>query len=393
MTLLDLTAASDAATPSASSDDRVAWCVDLHGRNAVVVADELGAGHPFVIVLGPALAVDDALAVATRIDELHPEITTILVAHTSPELFERALHAGVRRVVDPSAGPQELANAIDAAVERVARRQSNAGADVPDVLAGPARRVITVLSPKGGSGKTTVASNLAAGLAGVHPGKVAIVDLDLQFGDIADAFLLDPAHSLLDVPDTGPVDGARVKLALTPAGHGLHALCAPDDPAAGEEVPVHVVAGAIDALAADLPFVIVDTGAGIDAPALAAIERSTDIVLVGSLDVPSIRSLRKLIRALDRLGMTDARRHVVLNRADSEVGIRVAEVEATLDLPIAVHVPSSRAVPTSINVGRPVILADPTSPVATALQQLVGRFTDVPQASPARRRVFRRNAS
>src|SRR5205823_4471418 len=106
-----------------------------------------------------------------------------------------------------------------------------------------------------------------------------------------------------------------------------------------------LVSTALHTLASELAYVIVDTGAGIDAPALAAVEHSTDLVLVGAMDVPSIRSLRKLIDALDRLGMTDAARHVVLNRADSRVGIDVGDVSATLGLPIAVALPSSRTVP------------------------------------------------
>ncbi|MGE0796119.1 MAG: CpaE family protein, partial [Acidimicrobiia bacterium] len=131
-------------------------------------------------------------------------------------------------------------------------------------------------------------------------------------------------------------------------------------------------------------YVILDTGAGIDAATLLAVERSTDLVFVGSLDVPSIRSVRKLIDALDRLGLTGARRHVVLNRADSRVGVSATDVTETLGLPIAVEVPSSSAVPAALNGGAPVVLSDPRSPAAAAFKKLVGLFADAPvQTAPA----------
>ncbi|HYD09959.1 MAG TPA: P-loop NTPase, partial [Acidimicrobiales bacterium] len=312
------------------------------------------------------------------------------------ELYELAMEAGVRRIVAPNAPFPELLAVVDDALDRVDRRRSNtivdARDDAPKALVRKGR-IITVLSPKGGAGKTTVATNLAAGLARVLPEQVAIIDLDLQFGDVADALFLSPTHSLLDVPTKGEVDTARIKLALTPTGHGLHALCAPDDPASGEEVSLDAAARAIDALAADLEFVVIDTGAGIDAAALTAVERSTDLVLVGSLDVPSIRSVRKLICALDQLGMTGAQRHVVLNRADSDVGITADEVASTLGMEISVQVPSSRSIPASINAGTPVVVAQPASAVARPLQQLVGLFVDLPEEPVKGRRTIRRRGA
>ena len=372
--------------------ERVAYCSDLGGRGPAAVAQALGGGKAHVVVLGPQLAVLDALCISERLDRTHPEIAVLLLAEPSPELWELALEAGVRRLVRPDAALSEITTAVEALFERVDRQRSNTVIDLRDsrpVEATVTRgRVITVLSPKGGSGKTTVATNLAAGLARSHPDRVAIVDLDVQFGDVADALLLVPTHTLADLSASDDVDGAGVKLVLTPTAHGLFALCAPDDPATGEEVPLDAVARAIDALAADMDYVVIDTGAGIDAAALTAIEASSDLVFVGSLDVPSIRSVRKLIVALDQLGMTDARRHVVLNRSDSDVGISASDVVATLDMPIAVEIPSSRSVPASINTGTPVILGEPGSNVARMLQGLVGQFTDLPVAPARKRSLF-----
>jgi pilus assembly protein CpaE len=139
--------------------------------------------------------------------------------------------------------------------------------------------------------------------------------------------------------------------------------------------------------------VVVDTCAGIDAHTLAAIEVSTDLVFVGAMDVPSIRSLRKLIDALDRLGMTHAQRLVVLNRADSHVDLAANDVADALGLPIAVSIPSSRSVPLSINHGSPVLVFDPRSPVVRPLRDLVAKISGEPvSAVTASHTLFRRIA-
>lgn len=364
---------------------RVAIVEGLAGVTASVIAD----GHPDVVVFGPQVNVLESLLLVEELDRLHPEITMVVVAEPTPELLELAIEAGVRRIVRPDAPDLELERVVEELLARVDRQRANTVIDLrePEVRK-PRGRVITVLSPKGGAGKTTVATNLAAGLAAVHPDEVVIMDLDLQFGDVADAYLLAPKVTLADLPAAHDVDGASVKLLLSQTGNGLYALCGHDDPATGEEVPVDSIARAIEELSYDMPFVVIDTGAGVDAPALVAAERSTDLLFVGSLDIPSIRSVQKLIKALDQLGITEPRRHVVLNRADSDVGITADEVAAALGLPITVELPSSRAVPAAMNLGAPVITSDPTSPIGVALQQVVASFTDVPVRTARRR--FRR---
>ena len=257
----------------------------------------------------------------------------------------------------------------------------------------PAGKVITVLSPKGGVGKTMVATNLAVGLARRASGMAALVDLDLCFGDVATSLLLDPKHGIEQVARAArALDDAGVKVLLTRHTSGLHVLCAPDDPAAGEEVSPEDVTSVIDVLAADLPYVVLDTGAGLDEATLTAVERSTDIVVVGAMDVPSLLGLRKALDALDRLGMTAARRHLVLNRADSRAGLEASDVESTLGLPVTVAIPSTRAIPLSVNQGKPIVESDWRSSAGRALQELVDLFADVPTARAGGFAWLRRSA-
>jgi pilus assembly protein CpaE len=137
----------------------------------------------------------------------------------------------------------------------------------------------------------------------------------------------------------------------------------------------------------------VDTAAGLDEHTLGAIEQSTDLVFVCAMDVASVRSLRKEIDALDQLGMTAARRHLVVNRADARVGLEVGDVQAVLGMGIDAAVPESRSIPLSLNAGTPIVAQEPRSPAARALQQLAGRFgASLPPDSAGARWPWRREA-
>ncbi|HVM51768.1 MAG TPA: AAA family ATPase [Acidimicrobiales bacterium] len=356
-----------------------------------VTAKELAAAAIDLVLVGPPVEPADALRIAEMIDRDHPEITVVLIATPSPSLWEQAVRAGVRDILTPGARPPAYRAVIDHALHAAEVRRSNI-IDINDDGGRHEGRIITVLSPKGGAGKTTIATNLAVGLAMLAPDDVALVDLDLQFGDVASAMQLLPELSLADLaPGEAQQDPSKVKLLLTHHPDGLFALCAPDDPAAADNISADDIGPVLHAVAADLRYVIVDTSAGIDSQTLAAIEVSSDLVLVGAMDVPSVRSLRKLIDALDRMGLTKAERLVVLNRSDSRVDLDVDDIAAAIGLPIAVSIPSSRSVPLSINHGCPVLVFDPRSPVVYPLRELVSRLSGEPLPASGSHSLFRRS--
>ncbi len=237
-------------------------------------------------------------------------------------------------------------------------------------------KVIVVLSPKGGSGKTAVAANLAVALGQRRPGRVLAIDLDVQFGDLGTALSLIPERTLAQLTRAVEVDATTVKLHLTPSEHGVFVLAGALDPVEAELITHAHVAELLPVLAQDFDFIVVDTPAGLDELTLAALEQASDLLLVSSLDVTSIRSLRKAIDALDGLGI-EAKRRLVLNRADSKVGLDPKDVEDAIGMPIACSIASSRDVPMSLNLGRPVVVSEPKSPVAKQLQQLADVFAPV----------------
>lgn len=337
------------------------------------VVAEMAADSPELVCLGPGLELDAALELAGAFDREHPEICVVLIAEPTAELWERAVQVGARDVVSPTSTSVELGRAVTRALQTARRRRSNLVA--PAKPAGPETRVISVVSPKGGAGKTTMAVNLGVGLARHAPGQVAVVDLDLQFGDVAAALQLQPEHSLADFAQSGSaVDATLLKVFLVSHQSGLWALCGPQSPVEADEISAGYVSQTIQVLKSEFPLVVIDTSAGLLEETLAALDLSTDIVFVCSMDVASVRSLRKELDTLDRLGLTAARRHLVLNRADSRVGLSASDIEQVLGMKVDVSVSSSRTVAVSMNEGVPLVESSPRSPVTRQLEQLVDRF-------------------
>jgi pilus assembly protein CpaE len=243
-------------------------------------------------------------------------------------------------------------------------------------------RVIVVFSPKGGSGKTVVTSNVAAALAHRHPGRVVAVDLDVQFGDLATALAVQPEHTLAQLTRTPTLDATTVKLFLTPFD-GLFLLAGADSPEEADLISHSHVSAVLPLLAENFDYVLVDTPAGLDERTLAAVECATDLLLVSSLDVPSIRNLRKALDTLDKIGVKAGRRFV-LNRADDKVGISLKDAEEAIGMKVAGEIPTTRDVPLSLNVGVPVVVNEPRSAAARQLQLVSELYAPLDAAKPKR---------
>jgi pilus assembly protein CpaE len=265
--------------------------------------------------------------------------------------------------------PAELAADVSSALEGM-------GVVVKANGSAPQRRsgkVIVVISPKGGSGKTAICSNLAVALGRRNPGRVVAVDLDVQFGDLGTALALAPEHTLAQLARSNQIDATAVKLFLTPHEQGVYVLAGADDPVDADAISHAHVSAVLPLLAQNFEYVVVDTPAGLDERTLAAIECATDLLLVSSLDVTSIRGLRKALDALDRMAIV-AERHLVLNRADAKVGLDPSDAEEALGMKICCAVPVSRELPLALNLGTPVVVSEPRAAAARQLVQLAERF-------------------
>ena len=356
---------------------------------------------PGVVVLDCALGRPEALELATRLTQTGGT-RVVLVSDAGDELALAALRAGVFDIVDPAAPVDALAAVLRHAVDA-----ARAARPAPGDEHAPRRgRVVSVVSSKGGVGKTTVSTNIAVGLAQEVPQSTVLVDLDVQFGDVASALNLDPEFTLVDAVDLARGgDGLALKTCLTLHETGLYVLAAPDSPAAADRIRAEDVDRLLAMLAAEFAFVVVDTAPGLSEHTLAALDRTTDPVLLTSLDVPGLRGLRKEVDTLRELGMLSGTHRLVVNFADPRSGLRVADVEATLGTTVDVSLPRSRSVPASVNVGVPLLQAGGGDRTTRLLRTLVrglatgsglapaptrGRTRRERRAAPAPRRAAHR---
>jgi pilus assembly protein CpaE len=318
-----------------------------------------------LVVVGPDVDLTLALGLAGTLQLDRPHVGVVLMRHRiDVVVLGQALRAGVREAVVPE-DLGGLAAACARSLEISRRHVGSAGATTEQRSEG---RVVTVFSAKGGCGKTTVATNLAATLAGGGAARVCIVDLDLAFGDVAIALQLVPVRTITDATAMlGSMDEQGVRSMITPHSPGLDTLLAPLEPGAAERIDVKVVAELVRVLRRMYDFVVIDTPPAFSEHVLAAFDASDSYVLLATLDVPALKNLRLTLEMLDLLGYPRSSWLVVLNRSDSKVGLTIDEVERTLKVPIAVQIPSSRAVSASINRGVPIALDDPGHPVSQAI--------------------------
>ena len=326
-----------------------------------------------VLVLSPEVKEPDALGLAEFVGRSSPGTAIVLVRdHTWNGLLPAAMRAGIRDVVDMTQGADELRDAVERAVAWAANLRSvtNDPFDTPTERG----KIVSIFSSKGGTGKTFLTSNLASAIAELTGEDVAVVDLDTDMGDVFTYFGKEPSATIHDLMAIGEgASGEDIRAVGVSMGEHLWAYGAPPDPAA--EAPAGEAIGKfLRAIRANFSWVIVDASVDYSDSALVCFDLSDTICLVTGLDVVGVKHLSKALDTLLSIGLPRDRFRVVLNRADSKVGLDAGDVERVMRIQVDAMIPSSRLVPTSLNKGRPVVLDEPSSEVSTSIRQLAVKF-------------------
>ena len=339
------------------------------GVDAMLVACN---GHPDVALAYVAEAVRD-----------RPEWPIVIVTSgESQGLVRHAFEAGADDLVVLRDSATPGADTFFALQKAVARRSGPTGLD------DGTSSLICVLGPKGGTGKTLTTTNLSAALA-ADGHTVIAVDLDLQFGDLGLALGLTPEKTIYDLATSGgSLDEEKLDAFLTPHSQGFRVLVAPVRPDHAAAVTPGFLRELYPVLRGVADYVVVDTPPGFTPEVIATIDASTAICMVASLDAPSLKNTKLGMETLDLMAVQRDKVKLLLNRADTNVGISEADVAAILGQGPEVRIPSSRDVVRSVNLGEPIVLSDKRSEVAKGFRELAGLYETVraPVAAPAKRR-------
>lgn len=233
-------------------------------------------------------------------------------------------------------------------------------------------KVVTVFSPKGGSGKTVLATNLA--VAAARSGrKTLLIDLDLQFGDSALTLALSPRATIADLTaSSGDVDDEKLQSFITHDDRtGVAVLPAPQRPEQADAVGQADLGAVLDAARNAYDAVVIDTGPLFDAALLAALDHSDQLLLVSNPEVTSLKNVRIGLETIDRLGFARERVSLVANRIGAAGAVGTDDIEQALDVEIAFELPDDPQVPAAVNRALPVVVADENSPFSTAIAELL----------------------
>jgi pilus assembly protein CpaE len=353
-----------------------------------------------LVVFGPDCDAHAAFDLASAQRVRRPALGVILVRRrVDSTLLAQAMRAGVREVVragsaDALADACRRSQLVTSQVATHVQHTTSAKREEPG-------RVVTVFSAKGGCGKTTIATNIAASLA-TDGRRVCLVDLDLPFGDVAIMLQLHLERTIADaVAMTGHIDELGVSSIVSTHSSGLDVLVAPLEPAEAEQITPALVTDLLTQLKSMYEVVVVDTPPAFTEPVLAALDMTDLYLLVATLDIPAVKNLKLTLEMLEMLNHSTQNQRIIVNRSDAKVGLKVADVEDALHRSIAVEIPSSRDVPAAVNKGVPLVLDQPNHPVSVALRALAtGSITPerpvapvVEKGATARRVPFLRRGS
>ena len=337
---------------------------------AVTLADAGRAGTEVqsgadLIIVGCSQAHDQALDVISAAIAQRSDRPVVVLYHGTPNGFlDRAFEAGADDLVALPQSAGQLGFALEKAL---ARRR---GAVAPSAEGA----MITVLGPKGGTGKTVTSSNLAVALA--RAGKSAVlVDLDLQFGDVGLALGLEPTRTIYDLAVSGgSLDGEKIDSFLAKHPTGARALLAPLRPDQAAAVGTSFLREVFEILRSRHDFLIVDTPPAFTPEVIAAVDASSHLCVVGMLDALSLKDTKIGLETLEEMGYDPRAVTLVLNRADSNVGITQGDVEQLLGRAPDILVGSDRAIPRALTSGQPIVVAEPKSKAARSYAALAERY-------------------
>jgi pilus assembly protein CpaE len=369
------------------------------GEEAIRLAMEM---RPDVIVMDINMPEMDGIAASEIISQRLPMIPIIMMSvHGEAEHLRRAMLAGAREFLVKPFSSDEFSTSIKRVHERELVRQAQLQASTPaeeaDAAALPGEhRVIAVFSPKGGSGRTTIATNLAVSLHRETGARVALVDANLQFGDVGVLLNLNPKNrSIIDAVESGDPDSDIIESVLVHHSTGIRVLLGPPSPEAADLVTAANLKKILEELKVHHDFVVVDLPSGLTEHSLGVMDFADDILVIAALEITTIKNVRLFLEVAEQLEYDRSKIRLVINRSDTAQGIRIGDVEASIRRPIdGTVVSDGRLAVLAVNRGVPFVVSHPEAALSRDIAKLARTVAgEAPIAStdkPAKRGLFAR---
>jgi pilus assembly protein CpaE len=317
----------------------------------------------------------DVYELCKEIYESHPLLTIILMLPKEKVDFKRALRVGAKDIVGLPIEHADLKVFVDELSDFL-KRKDNVNSNSPE-SARVNGRVVTVCSTKGGVGKTTVAVNLAATLA-KRKSKVAILDLDLQFGDVAIMFDEKPKRTIYEwVKEEYQHSRYSVDKIMIQHASGVDIMPSPLRPEFAEEIAADHIRVLIDELRRRYDYVFVDTPPYLTETVLLAMEESEDIIVVTCADLTTLRSSKLLLETLQPLQLKEKVK-LILNRENKRRGVPYESIGDVLEAAIYARIPNEEKITlNAVNSGVPFIISHPKSKVGKSYFRLANSLFEV----------------
>src|SRR5579864_3826514 len=347
--------------------------------------------EPAIVIVALEEPMTRSLTTIQALTRGNPRWTVVgIVNQFDREVFRRAVLAGARDVLLRHSSSSELHDALVQAHNADTLRGAAVGHDPT----APTGSIIAVFGVKGGVGKTTLATNLAVALAKESSASVALVDLDVPFGDVALMLDMHPEQDILDALADGVVDDLeRLQKLLVRTPHGVHVLSAPLAPDDAGGVDSSKVGQLLKRLAALHQFVLVDTPVGLNELTAAALDASELALLVTTPEIAALRRTHACLRLLQGLEFSTSKLQLVLNRVESKTKVSSAEAVEALGHPVAWRVANDYAAMQSSAVGSPVVISQPRSRLSKDIHNIARQLTGVPVATRGSWLPWRRGAA
>ncbi len=335
----------------------------------------IDGGNLRLVILGPSYADESRLEGVRQLRIQDPTLIVLIVAESvTASLLRAAMRVGVSDVIDAPLTEDKIEQAINQFSTEVLARRPTAG---PPPREGG--QVITVMSGKGGSGKTVTATNLGVLLAREPDTTVCLVDADLQFGDACLVLQLEPKFTVVNAAaELHRLDAELLSSILTSHPSGLKVLAAPFEPAFADDITSAAMVQIVNLLKDMFDYVIIDTASILDELLLSLLEVSDRVLMVVEMDLPSVKNAKLALETLRLLKYPTSKVDLVLNRSNAKARLEEKEIETALKAEIKARIPSDASVAASVNEGRTVVEAQPRSKVAKGFLEVFETVTGHP---------------